>query len=460
MKKARISELSNIFKSIILILLFMLASCGGGGSSSSPANTSQSPQQPAGYTALSTGNAVNVADTFATLTGNFTSPSGYTTEVWFEYGTDPNYGTYTKTNYYSDLGNISVSLNISSLTDGTIYHFRFVTKNSDGTWYGSDNTFTTHSAYPASTSLASSLYDPQQLAVDSTNVYWTELTNSTAGSGSVKMTSKAAGGAITTLASGLNYPFGIAADSTYVYFTEENGGTLKKIPIAGGQVTTLASGLNNPQYVAVDSSNVYFTELGTWDSVNDVRENDGTIKEIPKNGGTPVTLASGLAGPQTIAVDSNNVYWTEEANYLSGEGTIKSVPIAGGPITTLVSGLSDSQSIALDTINGYIYYWGGWGILDKVPTSGGYPIELVSGMNGTQPLATDGINIYWTESENGGTLKKIAVSGGNTSIIAVGLQNPWAIAVDNSSAYWVQGSSFNSSSSDWNLDGAIMKTAK
>lgn len=55
----------------------------------------------------------------------------------------------------------------------------------------------------------------------------------------------------------------------------------------------LANGLSNPNAITVDETNVYWTEYGS-----------GTVKKVPKSGGTIVTLVSGLYSPSDIAVEN------------------------------------------------------------------------------------------------------------------------------------------------------------
>ena len=90
--------------------------------------------------------ASNITSRNATLNGTVNG-NYLSTIVTFEYGTTTNYGsTITATNS-PVAGNINtiVSADISGLTELTIYHFRAKARNSIGTSYGSDMTFTTTS---------------------------------------------------------------------------------------------------------------------------------------------------------------------------------------------------------------------------------------------------------------------------------------------------------------------------
>jgi sugar lactone lactonase YvrE len=98
-----------------------------------------------GAPVVTTNPATNVASSSATLNGSV-DPHGLPTTVYFQYGTTTSYGFTTVAQ--SQTGNTyrNISANISGLTANTIYHFRIVATNSDGTRYGSDSTFTTLSA--------------------------------------------------------------------------------------------------------------------------------------------------------------------------------------------------------------------------------------------------------------------------------------------------------------------------
>jgi len=76
----------------------------------------------------------------ATLNGTI-NPNGASSTVYFQWGTDTNYGnTTTQTGVNSaepfDAG-------ITGLSPNTTYHFQIVATNGGGTSYGADTTFTT-----------------------------------------------------------------------------------------------------------------------------------------------------------------------------------------------------------------------------------------------------------------------------------------------------------------------------
>ena len=91
---------------------------------------------------VTTVSATSVSGGSATLNGTV-NPNGSSTTYYFQYGTTTSYGSTTSsTGAGSGTSNISVSADISSLTSLITYHYRLVAKNSEGTSYSSDRTFT------------------------------------------------------------------------------------------------------------------------------------------------------------------------------------------------------------------------------------------------------------------------------------------------------------------------------
>jgi hypothetical protein len=100
---------------------------------------------------LTTGNALNVTRTTATLPGTV-DPAGLETFYYFQYGTSTSYGGNAPSvqGVSAGLGfaPVPVAIGVSGLVPGTLYHYRLAANNADGTTYSPDKTFATASPTP------------------------------------------------------------------------------------------------------------------------------------------------------------------------------------------------------------------------------------------------------------------------------------------------------------------------
>jgi len=137
----------------------------------------------------------------------------------------------------------------------------------DDTLYFSEDTFGLQSVPLAGgpPNVLSSL-GTGDLAIDATHIYFIA-------SGSILEIPRG-GGLVTTLASGQTTPSSIAVDASNVYWTNRYGinqSTVQRAPIGGGSIVTLATNQGNTDAIAVDASNVYWlcaTALGSVRKMN------------------------------------------------------------------------------------------------------------------------------------------------------------------------------------------------
>jgi hypothetical protein len=110
---------------------------------------SAAPALAASSPAVVTGSVTNVADTSAKLLGTV-NPNGSATTYLFQWGLTNAYGV-NGFNHPAGSGikTVSVSATPTGLTPGTVYHYRVVATNKDGTSVGADRAFKTSGFPPA-----------------------------------------------------------------------------------------------------------------------------------------------------------------------------------------------------------------------------------------------------------------------------------------------------------------------
>jgi hypothetical protein len=211
-------------------------------------------------------------------------------------------------------------------------------------------------------------------------VWSAEGTAADMGTVSVKSTSA---GKITMAGTDLTAPWGVAVDAKNAYWVSgESGGVgtvVQSAPLTTGIATVLgiAPGGYTPGGLAVNATDLFFA---AW-----IGGGGGAIFTVPTTGGTPQTVWTTQTGhPQDVAVDSTNLYWVDE-----GAGALYATPLAGGNVTTLASGFTDAFHLAVDGTNVYVADEGAGTILEIPVAAGGTVRTLASGLDSPLAVAVD-----------------------------------------------------------------------
>ncbi len=235
-----------------------------------------------------------------------------------------------------------------------------------------------------------------------------------------------------TLASGEESPWGIALDDTSVYFTNFGGGTIRKVPKAGGSTVTLASGSAPSGIAIVPPGGVLAAGSVVW------TESNGGVYTVPASGGARVAIQPEVSAgsnpkgfPAGLAVDASNVYWVDNAH-----ATVYRAPLAGGPRTAL----SDPyvQPLGLYLSGGEVFWtqYGASGTIRKAPIAGG-PSQVLTpaGAPNASSVFVDGFDVFFATFND---VSRVSTVGGAASVLASPGASPGAVAADASNVYFLQ----------------------
>jgi len=213
----------------------------------------------------------------------------------------------------------------------------------------------------------------------------------------------------------------IALDGTHVYYLDDVDSIIYRVPKSGGARQQLAE---FPEALitamAVDDTNLYVATI-----VGDFNASipPGDIWAIPKAGGTPRTIASGVVFVTEIATDATHVYWVsvgtvklDEEEILS-DGKIERVKKDGSARQELASGLSTPGTVALDDTD---VYFGELGAavgnpsrgLRRVAKSGGSTTHVLDDYR-VATIAISGNDVAFVgDSQTESGMFRVAKSGG------------------------------------------------
>jgi hypothetical protein len=252
------------------------------------------------------------------------------------------------------------------------------------------------------TVLASGVFSPQNLALDSTNVYWT--------------TSKGVSGAGT---------IGDAATGT---------GAIESVPRGGGAITDIIIGLSNPQDIAVASPTLFFSQGASGSSTLDAY----TL-------GSVTITALVAPAPLPMVVYDSTLYWVgatgsglELASAPTSIGTTSKIGSVSGPYSPIALVTNGGSLFVLATDasrDGYIF---------QSPLSGGTPTELWHASAAAPVgIAVSGDTVYWSigSSSYGGEILSVGSEGGTVITLAENVDNPGQLGVSSGTVYFTSDTS-------------------
>ncbi len=248
----------------------------------------------------------------------------------------------------------------------------------------------------------------------------------------------------------------MADDEANLYWLDSSSNALLAMPKTGGTPVVLVSGLNGPDNLVVDSSYAYWTE-----------STGGLVRKAPLDGGAPISLATGQNSPTGIAVDDTNVYWCNRE--IGGAITQASKVDGSNALVLHADGGDFPYLLTVDSDN---VYWTsnntpmgvlGTGALLSVPIGGGVTQTLVTTAVPSD-VVTDANNIYYGDFGNWTCCNYQALDGvgniwklpkGSTTpiLLASGQSQPELLTLDSQNVYWTNYR--NGSVASVPLDGGV-----
>jgi hypothetical protein len=212
---------------------------------------------------------------------------------------------------------------------------------------GAGNVQTTPKVGGNIVNIATGIAGPFGIAVGGNTAYFGNVTPGTVQSVPV------AGGAVTTLATGQTNVLGLGVDGEWLYWVNgafgNNNTAIMRLRLDGQSVPEVfAAGQTRPSAVAFDTTHVYWT---AWTG-----NGADAIRRCPKSGcvGDPQTVVSGLqlgggTNASCITIDETHLYWTSQAT-----ASVHRIPKNGGTPVVLATSQPQANCVQHDAT---AIYW-------------------------------------------------------------------------------------------------------
>jgi hypothetical protein len=201
-------------------------------------------------------------------------------------------------------------------------------------------------------------------------------------------------------------PYSLAVDETHVYWLSDDA-TLLRCPVTGCEqsVPELLVRLETPVNVSSPSRTFSIDATDVLWARRPAGDDTARFVALDKEGlGRVRTIAEGVASPQALAVDGDNVYWTEK-----GGGSVKTCPKSGCGTNhgILVDRTGYAALLAVQGDQAYWFSSSKMWLLNEQPTTtadllecsrhgcGSAPSVLVTEGAAPGAIAVDETHVYW-----------------------------------------------------------------
>jgi hypothetical protein len=186
----------------------------------------------------------------------------------------------------------------------------------------------------------------------------------------------------------------LQADGTYIFYATSGSSIWRVKPDGTGKMSLAPAG-NAPDHMALDPNNVYWSERTSY-----------TVRKVGKDGTGPTILADG-GNVYGVTTDGTDVFWADN------KGNVGEVTVGGTVLNPIATGQSQPYGITNDT--GTVYFTG-------------------------------------SNSCPSGYVAAVAKDGGVVQTIASNISGPTSVVVDNGHAYWIDGCMTGADAGVWRSD--------